>query len=207
MFNIFNVTKEVRCELKPPKKLHRVVAGFYNYHPSYDTDKPAMIKSTKPVLNFLESKPKIYHFHKFHQEHDHGGNYNYHDYLNKGIKVNSEPDYPAKPKKYQTGYSHYKTHYSKYKDKSVKIGSYTGKNGSKTKGKIKGNNNNNNNNMGHHHYRYQHHHQRYYVSYWPYFSKLFETYILLARQMAEYYGAKYHYPVNLLYVSIVVVVI
>ena len=62
---IFIVIQSVNSVLPPPKKLHRVVAGFYSFHPVYDNDKPAAIASTKNYVYKNPYKNNIEHHH-FH---------------------------------------------------------------------------------------------------------------------------------------------
>jgi len=153
--------------LNPPKRLHRVIAGFYAYHPSYESDKPAPIKTVKSA-----SKNTVqYHYHHQHQHQDHGDHYAYQYGYGKNLKSGNQ----HKPK-------HHMGYYSKSKSKSKKVQKEYGGGGG-----------------GHHHY-YHHHHGYHYVPFWGTFSKLFDAYIELARKLAEHYGHKYNYPVNLLYV-------
>lgn len=211
--------------LPPPKKLHRVIAGFYAYHPSYDTDKKAPIASTNKHSPTIASPPILYqdqhsaalpakavrvkeqqpakgesqknaiHYHKFHAEHNHGGDYS---------RYHHTRDSERKPK-YQAGkgYHLYKSsHTSKYK-KVKKVKEYE-KKYVKTSTKYK---------SSHYHKSkttHSKHHKGGYTTggshgylppNWPYLSKVYEEYLVLARKMAEYYGHKYGYPAHLLYVS------
>lgn len=212
-------TDKARCQLlKPPKKLHRVIAGFYALHPSYETDQRAPIATSKPRLEPIsmvvplvqdqpvhqqmhhsmhrlppqESKKNAFHY-SYHGEQDVGGDYNFHN-----IHESSGEHLP----KHHTGkgYHRYKSSNNyRSKSKSKKTKKYT-EYGKK----------NNNKSSFKKDYHTDNHKGGYttggfhggYVTDWPYLSKIYGAYLVLAKKMAEYYGHKYHYPANKLYVSL-----
>lgn len=208
--------------LPPPKKLHRVIAGFYAYHPSYDSDKKAPIASTNKHSPTIASPPLLYHhpptttkhhpskgesqknaihYHKYHAEHNLGDKYKYHQH----IRDSERPKYHD-----GKGYHLYKSsHTTKYK-KVKKVKEYE-KKYVKTSTKYKSSHYHKGSKKAHYH-----EHKGGYTTggfytggshghlppNWPYLSKVYEGYMVLARKMAEYYGHKYNYPPHLLYVSI-----
>lgn len=186
---------KVRCISNPPKMLPRVIAGFYSYHPSYDNDQRAPIKT---IYSDSSNNKYHHHHHYYYTKHqkDYGNYYQYHKW-----------HYPENV--------HHLRHSNRYNPNSYYIGGHQIVSRPKYyKGKK--------------HYNGRHKSKPRYqyivpnALYWATFSELFDSYItlgnelqtnqsslnymiilsIIARNMAEFYGEKYGYPANLLYVSI-----
>lgn len=160
-------------EPKPPKFLPRVIAGFYSFHPSYDTDIPAEIKTTKNKPNVV--KQAASHQTRYFKQYQHQFSSAHHQYKH---QYRYPGDYrekfhgsKKKLKSNQSPFSSFNKHYS--------------------------------------HPTYQKNH--YFPStswvshaptpHWEVMSHFLKSYITLAQKLAIFYGTKYNYPINTLYVS------
>lgn len=222
-------------ELPPPKFLVRFTGGFYNFHPAYDSDVPAEVKT----IQVAESKPKIVHSSGFEEgdlvlksvkdkkastviiEDEHYK-------LRKKKKVVKKPEHPKLPHSHSHHHHHHHhEHYHKVKKyRKVKLpkdykktlkhsqGKYMipvyQKVGKKTAKKYpyKANSSKNKYSVhtkGHYSSKEYGKSKEHYSSnmfYWKHMEKILQYYVKVAEKQAKFYGKKYGYPVDKLFVSI-----
>lgn len=184
LFTIFSA-HFVRGEMLPPKTLTRVIAGFYSFHPVYETDKPAKIAgserkkslhllhdqygsdktilSASSVRNIGDVQPKfVLDQHQSSkilssQPEETITNEIDHHGLNNDDDKNIYPNYFTKI----SNDNRYKS------DKSIKWSEI-----------------NDSNEINHH-----------------FVDRMLKSYGKMAKKLAKQYGTKYNYPVDMLYVS------
>ncbi len=189
--------------------------------PPLKTPSPPPLPSPFPPK--LATHQKAVHYHSFQAEQNHGGDYRHHhhhhdDHLDNDHHHHRHHHRHRRPPKHHGdhGYHHYQlshaSEYKKVKEEEEEEKEYykktttSSKKGYKKKKKKK-----------YHKSSRQKYRQKgsgghfttggftsgahYHGADWPYISRVYEGYLVLARKMAEYYGQKYHYPPHLLYVS------